>query len=257
MSICIFGENEISKIHNKYYKLPIENKNGINNIDYDKSYLEKVVASNFQFIIHKNDGCIADCLRSGQLYEKFFVTYIRHYINPNKNIIDLGANIGTHSVIYSNYTNGTVYSFEPQKTVFDILSKNIQLNNCKNVVPFNFGASNTNSVFYMNAYYDKYENQGAFRIDESLNESNGLKIECKVIDELGLTNIGYIKIDVEGHEYKALQGMEQLIIRDKPIIMIEIHDSCPDKNDTISLLVKLGYNKHCKLSHCDYIFLLQ
>lgn len=258
MSKCIFNESDVAKIHAKYYGDLIPNKNGVNDsIAFDTSNLEKISVENFKFIVHKNDTCVADCLRSGRLFEKFLLSYLRHFINPNKNILDLGANIGTHSVIYSNYItpNNTVYSFEPQKVVFDILTQNIALNNCKNVVPFNFGCSNVNSVFYMNACYAVKDNHGAFRIDSTLNETNGLKIECKVLDELNIANVGYVKIDVEGHEYEALLGMKKLLLRDRPVIMIEIHDSCATKNDTIVFLIELGYVKHYKLSHCDYIFI--
>jgi FkbM family methyltransferase len=254
MSKCVFNEDNVARIHQKYYEYPIINKNGTIDVDYDKNYLEKLSVGDFRFIVHKNDTCIADCLRRGELFEKFVVTFVKHFINPNKNIIDLGANIGTHSIIYSNYTNGTVYSFEPQKTVFDILNKNVELNNCKNIVTYNFGGSNINKNFFMNACYENKDNQGAFKIDETLDSTNGLEIECRIIDELNIENIGYIKIDVEGHEYEALLGIKKILSRDHPTIMIEIHNSCPTKNLTFKLLEELGYKQHYRLSHCDYIF---
>lgn len=113
MSKCVFNEHDVAKIHDKYYRDPIPNKNGVNqHVNYDKIMMEKISVENFNFIVHKNDTCVADCLRSGHLFEKFLVSYLRHFINPNKNVLDLGANIGTHSVLYSNYINSTntVYS---------------------------------------------------------------------------------------------------------------------------------------------------
>lgn len=255
MSICIFNENDVNKIHNKYYNIPIINKNGKKNVEYDTNTLEKIKVQNFNFIVHKNDTCIADHLRREQLFEKFIVTFVRHFINPNKNVIDLGANIGTHSIIYSNYMNdGKIHSFEPQKLVFDILNKNIELNNCNNVIAYNFGGSNVNTKFYMNACYSNRDNQGAFRIDNTLDSTNGLEIECKIIDELNINNVGYIKIDVEGHEYEALLGLRQTLIKYHPTLMIEIHEICPTKNNTFALLKELGYKTHYRLSHYDYIF---
>jgi FkbM family methyltransferase len=254
MSNCIFNENDVARIHNKYYNYPIINLNGIKEVEYDESYLEKISVSGFKFIIHKNDTCVSDSLRKGELFEKFIITFVKHFINPNKNIIDLGANIGTHSIIYSNYTNGIVYSFEPQKVVFDILNKNVELNNCKNIITYNFGGSNIDSKFYMNACYENKDNQGAFRIDKSLDETNGLQIECRIIDNLNIENVGYIKIDVEGHEYEALMGLKNLLIRDHPSLMVEIHQSTPTKNSTFKFLEDLGYKSHFRLSYCDYIF---
>ena len=259
MSKCVFNESNVARIHDKYYNSVIPNKNGVNRVNYDGRMLEQFSVENFNFIVHKNDTCVADCLRSGRLFEKFLVSYLRHFINPNKNVLDLGANIGTHSVLYSNYIHSAnrVYSFEPQKVVFDILCQNIELNNCKNVVPFNFGCSNANSVFYMNACYETKDNHGAFRIDSTRNETNGgLRIECKIVDELdSIANVGYVKIDVEGHEYEALLGMKQMLLRDRPVIMIEIHDSCATKHDTMAFLAQLGYATYHKLTHCDHIFI--
>lgn len=252
---CVMDQCDFSILHGKYYNFNILNVNGSNDIDYDSANLELLNVENFKFIVHKNDTCVADSLRIGILFEKFVVSFVKNFINPTKNIIDLGANIGTHSIIYSNYTKGNIYSFEPQKIVFDILQKNIELNNCKNIIPYNFGGSNVNNIFYMNACYDLKDNQGAFCIDKSLDETNGLKIQCKIIDELNIQNVGYIKIDVEGHEYEALLGMEKIISRDKPTIMIEIHDNCITKNDTFLFFEKIGYKKYYKISHCDYIFL--
>jgi len=254
MSVCIFDKKNVDKIHDKYFNFPIINKNGVNEVYYDNSIFEKLHVSGFNFIVHKNDTCIADSLRSGILFEKFIVTFVRHFINPNKNIIDLGSNIGTHSIIYANYTNGTVYAFEPQKIVFDILNKNVKLNNCKNIITNNFGGSNVNKNFYMNACYEHKDNQGAFKIDETLDETNGLKIECKIIDELNIENVCYIKIDVEGHEYEALLGLKKILSRDHPTLMIEIHDSCSTKNLSFIYLEEIGYKNHYRLSHCDYIF---
>ena len=255
MSICVLTNEDVGKIHHKYNSLPIINRNGKKNVDYDTNSLEKVSVCNFNFIVHKNDTCIADDLRSGSLFEKFIVTFVMQFINPNKNIIDLGANIGTHSIIYSNYTNGKIYSFEPQKIVFDILNKNVELNNCKNIITYNFGGSNVNKKFYMDASYENKKNQGAFRIDELLDITNGLEIECRIIDELNIENVGYIKIDVEGHEYEAILGLKQLLIKEHPTLMIEIHESSPSKNLIFQLLEELGYKEHMRISHCDYIFI--
>ena len=253
MSKCVVNQGMIQKNHGKFYREHIKNTKGYNpNVDYDKNIYDLISVGEFHFIVHKNDTCIADTLRSGTLFEKFILSYVKQFINPSKNIIDLGANIGTHSVIYSTYTAGAIYSFEPQKVVYDILNKNIDLNRCNNVITYNFGGSNVNSKFYMNAEYDNKHNQGAFAIQKGA--TSGLEIECRVIDEMNLTNIGYIKIDVEGHEYEALLGMKELIKREKPIILVEIHESSPTRNETIILLIELGYTKHHRLSHCDYLF---
>ena len=106
----------------------------------------------------------------------------------------------------------------------------------------------------MNAYYDKKENQGAFRICEQDNDIIGINIECKKLDDLNLSNIGYIKIDVEGHELQTLLGLENTIRTNMPNIMIEIHDSSATKYIVFDFIERMGYKKYYKLTHCDHIF---
>ena len=80
------------------------------------------------------------------------------------------------------------------------------------------------------------------------------QINCKQLDELNLTNISYIKIDIEGHEYEALLGMKKLLRREHPNILIEILNRTRTKIKTLNLLYNLGYHKHYKVGDCDYLF---
>jgi FkbM family methyltransferase len=249
-------QRDIDNIHNYHYTFKIENKNGISLFDLDDSRIERVNVDNFSFVVSKNDTCVSDCLRSGKLFEQFILSFIKQFIPGNKNILDIGANIGVHSVVYSNYTSGIVYAFEPQPMVFDILKKNIKSNNCQNIVPYMFGASWQNTSFFMNAVYDQKINQGAFRIkNRDSSEEVGITIECRIIDELALKDIGYIKMDVEGHELEALNGLTKTIKMYKPTLLIEIHDSCSTKNETLRFIHDHGYTQFWRLSHCDYIFI--
>ena len=242
----------IDKIHHTFYSEKIINYKGQNNNIFITDVMEKVKVDDFIFIINKNDTCVSDCLRSGILFEKFLLSFVKMFIDSTKNILDIGANIGCHSIVYSNYTNGNVYAFEPQPIVFELLQKNIESNNCKNIIAYNFGASNSDTIFFMNAHYDHPDNQGAFRICEK--GDIGINIICKKLDDLNLSNIGYIKIDVEGHELNTLLGLQKTIQTNLPNLMIEIHETSPTKYDVFTFLENIGYKYYYKLSHCDYIF---
>jgi FkbM family methyltransferase len=239
----------VNLIHNQYYLKKIENNKGcLENTE------GSLFVDSFYFYTHPNDTCISDCLKTGVLFEKFLLSFVKQFIDPTKNILDIGANIGVHSVVYSNYlTAGTVYAFEPQPVIYNILLKNIEVNRCDNVVTYNFGASAVESEFCMNAFYDTKANQGAFRIC-SKEESTGLQIQCKPIDSLKLDNVGYVKIDVEGHEYETLLGMKELLTTNKPVMLIEIHESSPTKASVFALLKEIGYTDYMRLSYCDYLF---
>lgn len=76
--------------------------------------------------------------------------------------------------------------------------------------------------------------------------ANCLRIEVplKKLDSLGLDNVGFIKIDVEGHEEKVIRGGEELIRRCRPTLLIEAANRHrPDAvGSTVALMRQLGYS---------------
>lgn len=241
--------NQICAMHHMYYnKHVIHNPRGTtaqNGTPY-----EMLPVGEFLFYVHPNDTCVSDCLRTGGLFEKFLLSFVQQFVDPSKDVLDVGANIGNHSVVFSTYTSGVVHAFEPQPLIYDILETNVRSNNCTNIKTYPFGASKTDATFQMNADYSLPDNHGAFRICDE----GSLTIQCKPLDSLELSNIGFVKMDVEGHELEALQGMKQTL-KNCPTLMIEIHENCPTRQETLDLIQQCGYTSYYKLTHCDYIFL--
>lgn len=78
---------------------------------------------------------------------------------------------------------------------------------------------------------------------------NIIEVECKTLDYYNYDDIWFIKIDTEGHEYQILQGAEQTIIRNKPMIYFECYhkhfkkDLQPHtRKDLYKLLMDYGYD---------------
>jgi FkbM family methyltransferase len=167
--------------------------------------------------------------------------YFKKYSNKNKIALDIGANIGTHTIYLSDYFK-EVYAFEPQKNVFELLESNVQINNCKNIITKNYGLGNSNKNEKMEIYdINSRINHGAIGIDKT-GTSNGETINIKILDEMKLDNIGFIKIDVEGYEYSVLEGSKNTIEKSKPIIIIEInYKSIKDYTNIINFFNKLNY----------------
>jgi len=115
-----------------------------------------------------------------------------------------------------------VISIEPDQDTFRCLRQGIKLNKFRNVLPLNFAAWDEEcflelhgsrlgkglSLVKRKSYHNR-QVVPAFPLD-------------KVISELGLSRISYIKIDAEGSEYEILQGARELLSRYKPKIIVEI-----------------------------------
>ena len=74
-----------------------------------------------------------------------------------------------------------------------------------------------------------------------------LKVRTKKMDDiLGNNNIGFIKIDVEGHEENVLMGATEIIKKNRPILLVEIEQKHTRKNveETINFINSLGYKSY-------------
>lgn len=115
---------------------------------------------------------------------------------------------------------GKFFSFEPESDNFQLLKKNIELNQAKNVVAIQKAVSNENESRFL---YLSNENKGDHKII-NLNESNDLekvKIECTKLDDTKVNqySIDLIKIDIQGAEMLALKGMSK-ILKNNPNMII-------------------------------------
>lgn len=118
-------------------------------------------------------------------------------------VLDIGANIGYYTLLMSKMVgeSGKVYAFEPEPKNFEILQKNIKLNNANNVVIEKLALSDKVG----RSFIALSEDSGQHRISDS-----GLEIQTTTIDEyFGNKKIDFIKMDAEGSEGKILRGMSQ------------------------------------------------
>ncbi len=146
----------------------------------------------------------------------------------NSSCLDIGANIGNHSVFFANFFSN-IYSFEPYPDSYYLLKFNSK--NFNNIKTFNFGASDVDENQYMYISSDTTMSRNTLfsdrvepkKIDQI--HPKKIKVELKNLDNLLKENkvkkISFIKIDIEGYEYKALIGLKNTIINDSPIIVLE------------------------------------
>lgn len=134
-------------------------------------------------------------------------SFMLDYLKEGMTVLDIGANIGYYSLIFSNIVgqNGKVYSFEPTKSTYTKFIKNIELNQCKNIFSYNKALSNVNEKRKL--YYADDHGRNAFAPEGKNTEFED--VECISLDEFINQNnlkVDFIKIDVEGAELLVLKG---------------------------------------------------
>tara|TARA_R110000751_G_C13658611_1_gene468874 strand:- start:95 stop:790 length:696 start_codon:yes stop_codon:yes gene_type:complete len=168
---------------------------------------------------------VSDIIRgSGTFFEEKFLEFIRVNFNKQKNIIDVGANIGNHSLFFSEFLDyNEIICFEPFKENVELLKLNLKNKNCK-IMDYALSDSNSDKVLY-NSQSNNFGGFSLHSYDGSLGENKSFvvkdKVTTKTLDSLNLTGITMIKIDVEGHEIPVLIGGIETIKKNKPIIFIE------------------------------------
>lgn len=157
---------------------------------------------------------------SGHFFEKNFLEYVRINFAKQQTILDIGANIGNHSLFFSEFLEyDEIICFEPFAKNVELLKLNLSGKKCKIM---DYALSDTNSTKPL--YNSQSDNYGGFSLHSYGPNTSFVvenKITTKTLDSLELNNISMIKIDVEGHENCVLNGSIQTIKRNKPIIFIE------------------------------------
>lgn len=176
--------------------------------------------------------------------------------------IDVGANIGLFTLHASRLVGNTgrVISFEPFSTNFTSLTNHIRINELVNVRAEKLALGSKND--FVNLYYNPDEqNLGMVSTHQTehciIEQTNIVSLDTYIKDN-PVSRIDLIKIDVEGHEYEALIGMQNMLIKHRPTIIIEIledNESLAAKNGNSkkinSYLEDLGYNKYFIGNHGD------
>jgi FkbM family methyltransferase len=160
--------------------------------------------------------------------EDAFTQYAKNFVPEDAVILDVGANIGFISTIFSHFNpSARIHAFEPGEKNFKYLDKNIKKNNLKNVTPYNLACGSENYVTTFR------ENSAWGYIDSELQvDSPGSKCLIRVttidqfVEDNEISRIDLIKIDVEGFEKHVFDGLSHVIEKFKPKIIFEFNTFC-------------------------------
>lgn len=173
------------------------------------------------------------------IFRRINTFLIKNKIIKN-NIIDLGAWIGDNSIPWSKNIDGVVYAIDPSPNNCDFIHKMCELNTITNVKIVQSAISNTNEILSTN---DNINHCSFVYGSPGLNGT--LKVKAVSLDYLYETkvieNIGYIHLDVEGMEYKIIEGSSNIIDQCRPIISFEQHLEIDDYNIILSSLKNKNY----------------
>jgi FkbM family methyltransferase len=223
------------------------------NFNRKKEDFKKVHNNEFAYFF--NDT-IAKEINIHGVYEKEEIEVLSKLISSKDHVVDIGANIGNHSIAFSKISK-KVYSFEAHPRTFEILKFNTD--KYKNIKIFNIGISNKKgSLFFKNIITT---NIGG----KKLSKTGSIKSQINKLDNIIKSDkkIKLIKIDIEGHEHEALLGMKKLLSNNNSLILLEFcEESIAKRRKIINFLRDNNYlhsyyfSKEKKISNLGYLDLL-
>lgn len=180
----------------------------------------------------------------------------RHIYKKNIVALDCGANIGVHTIEWARHMHGwgQVHAFEAQERIYYALAGNIAINNCSNAratwaaVGAKPGFLNVPKVDYDKpASYGSLELRKSAKNEDigqtiSYDKSDTYEVPMITLDSVKLSQVDFIKIDVEGMEIDVLRGAAKLLKKHCPMMLMKHIKT--DKKALIDMLTSFGYRHY-------------
>jgi len=190
--------------------------------------------------LYKNEVYIGGQFKTGNYWEVGTLLALREYIDPNRDILEIGGHCGTSSIVYSSYLNDNrkLYVYEPQRNLYNLLVHNINQNNLQHkIIPNNLGVFCFEGPGIMN---NIDLDGGGGIVEKRYNEeqhlncnfggiglgAGGESVNLTTIDNMKLENIGFIHCDAQGSENFIFSKGIETIKKCRPLILYENYELC-------------------------------
>ena len=215
--------------------------------DLYEEFNNKIIKINEELFIYDKYILPKNHFEIEVFYDKSGMDYIKN-INQvkNKNIIDAGGYIGDSAIVFSDYTDKNIYSFEPFLQNYNLMLKTIELNKKNNIIPVNMALGNENKEISIYSNSDTANSGLSVETKQSDINSFENKVKMVTLDSYVKENnieVGLIKTDLEGFEQSFLKGAIETIKEQKPVLIISIYHNYSDFFEIKPMIenLNLGY----------------
>lgn len=203
----------------------------------------------FSLYISPQNGFIDKHIFLYGVYEPFMLDIISKYLKPGMTYIDIGANIGQHSMYAASIVgeNGKIYAYEPIPKIYEQLLASSKVNKYDTIInAYNYALGEKDSKELLNVSKDI---GGSSLVNNTGDTEEKIEVIIKKgnDDLFNLSKIDMVKIDVEGYELEVLHGIKESLIKHHPIILLEYSGEFYKKNThnngtkILTLLIECGY----------------
>ncbi|MGB7876799.1 MAG: FkbM family methyltransferase [Anaerolineales bacterium] len=206
-----------------------------------------------------NDPVVSGALTL-RVYEHSEQALFAKYLRGDMTLVDIGANLGLYTVVSMHHleAGGRIVAFEPHPQTFEILKKNVAANQkngraCPRVDTFKLAATPEPSTLDLRL---NPENRGDNRTYHGTYQGNierwdTMEIEGRPVDdvlaELGIDEVNFVKIDIQGYEQNAISGFQKTLARSQNVILLSefwpkgLQEAGGSAHEYLQMLENLGF----------------
>jgi len=170
-----------------------------------------------------SDRVHCETLYTRGIWEKDVTAYLMKLIESGMVVVDIGANVGYYTLLAAEKVgdHGKVFAFEPEPSRYTLLEKNVGVNGLKNVILVQKAVSHKTGTARL--YLDPRHNPGDHRLFDSSDGRVSVAVETTSLDDFFQDKgqiVHIIKMDIQGAEMAALEGMTDIIKRHHDLTLI-------------------------------------
>jgi FkbM family methyltransferase len=244
---------ELTQVVGSYLNSPEFQNRRLLHADAKPEGVQLVQLQGFQMYASPCDTYIGAGILRSLVHEPAVTRVFREYIKPGMGVLDVGANIGYFTLLAASLvgSEGSVYAFEPSPANAKMLCASQKANRFDNIVIVQAAATDQPGLL---KYFPELTNGSVASLAAespqdifSAETVPGVRLDDNLPPEV---RIDFMKMDVEGYEFKAAQGAMQTIRRNRPIIVTEfspltLRTCCGVAGEEfLRLFIDLGYQAH-------------
>lgn len=242
-----------------FLKMPITlrhmaNMNNVANMKSTCCYLGDNIAitrvRNFRMLVNTKDIAVIPDLVLDGFWEMHITPLFERIVKNGFTVVDIGANVGYYTLFAAQKVGrkGKVYAFEPEPRTFDILCKNIEINNFRSIVTACQKVLLDRQGQVELTAYEEYPARSSVFI-KTLGKKKSISVQSTTLDAFLGDNlkIDLIKMDAEGSEPFIFEGMKN-VIKNSPTLQIimefaptHVEAAGKDPADFLQSLKNMGF----------------
>lgn len=187
----------------------------------------------FKMVLDRGDSDISRQIHNQGWYvdEKFDTEIFRKYLKSGMTLVDLGANVGFYTIFGRSIVGnkGRVFAFEPFPRNAELISASVKANAFANVTVVQSAVSNINGRTTLFLSPDASSEHSLLDLDfphkRRRKIRRSIRIKSVRLDDYFMKNVSdthvdFVKMDIEGSEFNALEGMQKILAENKKVIIM-------------------------------------